>query len=309
MYAKKEDTEGYFYFSSYVRPYEAYHYDIASNKLTFFYRYPIKADVDDLISEQVFYPSTDGTRIPMSLIYKKGIVKNGKNPVYLYGYGGFNHSLLPMFNENQMIFLEKGGIVAMVNLRGGGEYGEAWHAAGMLHKKQNVFDDFISAAEYLIRDNYTNPDRIAIAGGSNGGLLVGAVMLQRPELFKVALPMMGVLDMLRYHKFTCGWGWMVEYGNPDEEEHFTNLLKYSPLHNVRPGVKYPATMVVTADHDDRVIPGHSFKFAATLQEHADQELPLLLCTQFQSAHGSSSMTKRLELAADTWSFVFKYLEM
>lgn len=308
-YVKKEDTEGYLYCISYVRPYEAYHYDTASNKLTFYYRYPVKADVENLVSEQIFYPTKDGTRIPMTLIYKKGIVKNGQNPVYLYGYGGFNISLLPSFNENQMIFLEKGGIVSITNLRGGGEYGESWHEAGMLLNKQNVFDDFISAAEYLIQDNYTNPDKIAIAGGSNGGLLIGAVMLQRPELFKVALPMMGVLDMLRYHKFTCGWGWMVEYGNPDEEEHFHNVHKYSPLHNVRAGVQYPATMVVTADHDDRVIPGHSFKFAATLQEHADQELPLLLYTQFQSSHGASSMTKRLEMSADTWSFVFKYLEM
>jgi prolyl oligopeptidase len=245
----------------------------------------------------------------MSLIYNKGIVKNGSNPVYLYGYGGFNSSLMPDFSENQMVFLEKGGIVANVNLRGGGEYGEHWHEAGMLLNKQNVFDDFISAAEYLIKDNYTNPSKIAIAGGSNGGLLIGAVMLQRPDLFKVAIPMMGVLDMLRYHKFTCGWGWMVEYGNPDEENHFHNLLKYSPLHNIKAGVSYPATMVVTADHDDRVIPGHSFKFAATLQGKANQELPLLLYTQFQSAHGYSSLTKRLEMTADIWSFVFKYLEM
>ncbi len=308
-YVKKEDTEGYFHFSSYVRPYEVYHYDITNNKLTFFYRYPVQARVEELVSEQIFFPSKDGTIIPMSLIYKKGIVKNAKNPVYLYGYGGFNNSLMPGFNENQMVFLERGGIVVNVNLRGGGEYGENWHEAGMLLKKQNVFDDFIAAAEYLIKDNYTNPDKIAIAGGSNGGLLVGAVMLQRPDLFKVALPMMGVLDMLRYHKFTCGWGWMVEYGNPDEEEHFHNILKYSPLHNVKQGVQYPATMVVTADHDDRVIPGHSFKFAATLQEKANQELPLLLYTQFQSAHGASSMTKRLELSADSWTFIFKYLEM
>ena len=267
-YVKKEDTEAFVYFSSFVRPYEVYHYDISKNELTFYYTFPIKADVQDIVSEQIFYPSKDGTRVPMTLIYKKGIVKNGNNPVYLYGYGGFNVSLLPSFDENQMMFLEKGGIVVICNLRGGGEYGEIWHNSGMLLKKQNVFDDFIAAAEYLISDNYTNPSKIAISGGSNGGLLVGAVMLQRPDLFRVALPKMGVLDMLRYHKFTCGWGWVVEYGSSDEEEQFHNLLKYSPCHNVKPGVKYPATMVVTADHDDRVIPGHSFKFAATLQENS-----------------------------------------
>lgn len=308
-YIKKEDTEGYFYFTSYVRPLEAYHYDISANKLTFYYRYPVKADVQDIVSEQIFFTSKDGTKVPMSLIYKKGIVKNGNNPVYLYGYGGFNSPLMPAFNENQIILLEKGCIVVNVNLRGGGEYGESWHEAGMLLKKQTVFDDFIAAAEFLISEGYTNPEKLAISGGSNGGLLIGAVMLQRPELFKVAIPMMGVLDMLRYHKFTCGWGWMVEYGNPDEEEHFHNLLAYSPMHNVKQGVKYPATMVVTADHDDRVIPGHSFKFAATLQDKTEQDLPLLLYIQFQSAHGSSSMTKRLELWADTWTFVFKYLEI
>lgn len=307
--AEKEYTEGVFAFFSYVRPNQRFHYDILSSKLTFLNEDPVKADYKDLISEQIFFESKDGCKVPMTLIYKNHLKKTGDNPVHLYGYGGYNISLSPMFDVNSMVLLEKGGIMVVVNLRGGGEYGESWHKQGMLLDKQNVFDDFICAAEYLIRENYTNPGKIAISGASNGGLLVAACMLQRPDLFKAALPMMGVLDMLRFHKFTCGWGWMVEYGNPEEETDFNNLLKYSPLHNVREGVKYPATMVVTADHDDRVIPGHSLKFAATLQEKADQELPLLLYTQFASSHASSSLTKHLEMAADVYSFMFKYLEM
>ncbi len=306
---KKEDTEGFFYFSSFIHPDECYHYDITANKLTFFHSDPIKADVSQITSEQVFYPSKDGTRIPMTLIYNKGMVKNGQNPLYLYGYGGFNNALMPYFSTDRTVFLEKGGIYVITNLRGGSEYGETWHEAGMLLNKQNVFDDFIAAAEFLIRENYTCPEKIAIAGGSNGGLLIGACLLQRPDLFRVAVPSMGVLDMLRFHKFTCGWGLITDYGNPDEEQHFHNLLSYSPLHNVKEGARYPATMVVTADHDDRVIPGHSFKFAATLQEKAASDLPLLLYTQIQSAHGCSNLTKRLELVADTWTFVFKYLEI
>lgn len=307
VHGKKEENEGFFVFTSFVRPNEIYHYDIAADKLTFYRRDPVKGDFENIVSEQVFYESKDGCRVPMTLIHKKGMKRNGENPVLLYGYGGFNVSLLPGFSANRQLFLEKGGIYVIANLRGGGEYGEKWHKEGMLLKKKNVFDDFIAAAEYLIEKKYTNPDRIAINGGSNGGLLVGACMLQRPDLFKVAVPSMGVLDMLRYQKFTCGWGWMVEYGNPEEEEHFHNLLKYSPLHNVKEGVKYPATMVVTADHDDRVVPGHSFKFAATLQERGNQELPLLLYTQIQSAHGASSMTKGLEMSADVMTFVCKYL--
>jgi prolyl oligopeptidase len=306
---KKEDKEGFFVFTSFVRPNEVYHYDIPADKLTFYRRDAVKGDFEDIVSEQVFYESKDGCRVPMTLIHKKGIKKDGNNPVILYGYGGFNVSLMPGFSPNRQLFLEKGGIYVIANLRGGGEYGEKWHKDGMLLKKQNVFDDFIAAAEYLIENKYTNPEKIAINGGSNGGLLVGACMLQRPDLFKVAVPSMGVLDMLRFHKFTCGWGWMVEYGNPEEEEHFHNLLKYSPLHNVKEGVKYPATMVVTADHDDRVVPGHSFKFAAALQEKGDQELPLLLYTQIQSAHGASSMTKGLEMSADVMAFVCKYLRV
>ena len=300
---KKEEDEAYFGFDSFIHPHEYYHYDIKDNKLTFFHCDPIKADVSKIVSKQVFYPSLDGTMIPLTLIYREGMVRNGLNPCLLYGYGGFSISLMPSFSDTRVALLEKGFIYAIANLRGGGEYGEAWHEAGMKLQKQNVFNDFMAAAQYLIQEGYTSSQKLAINGGSNGGLLVGACLTQRPDLFKVAVPQMGVLDMLRYHKFTCGWGWMGEYGNPDEEEHFKNLLAYSPLHNIKAGQKYPATMITTADHDDRVIPGHSFKFAATLQEKADPGNPVLLYTQGQSSHGPSSTTKSLELTADVYSFI------
>ncbi len=307
-YGEKEDKEAYLSLSSYSYPNEVYHYDIDENKLTFHYRDPVKADFSKVVSKQVFYPSKDGTMIPMSLIYQNDMALDGNNPAYLYGYGGFNHSLLPSFSSSTMALIEKGFIVAIANLRGGNEYGESWHEAGMLLNKQNVFDDFIAAAEYLIRENYTNPHKIAINGGSNGGLLVGACLTQRPELFKVAVPSAAVLDMLRYQKFTFGWGWMTEYGNPENEEDFHNLLSYSPLHNIKEGQKYPATMICTADHDDRVVPAHSFKFAATMQEKASPESPALLHVQFDSSHGSSSTTKALELWADIFSFMCMHLE-
>jgi prolyl oligopeptidase len=310
IFVKKEVTACFLSLSSYEKPTEFYHYNIAENKLTFYKSmFTLKLDTKLYKSKQIFFESKDATKIPMTLIYKKDMQQNGINPLHLYGYGGFEHSLLPFFNPSIIPFLEKNGIHAIVNLRGGGEYGESWHQAGMKLNKQNVFDDFISAAEYLIAEKYTNPDKIAISGGSNGGLLIGACMLQRPDLFKVALPWMGVLDMLRFHKFTCGWGWIVEYGNPDEEKYFHNLLKYSPLHNVKEGVKYPATMVVTAEHDDRVIPGHSFKFAATLQEKGDQSSPYLLYTMLNSSHGASSLQKQLEVNSDCYSFMFKYLDI
>lgn len=307
-YLEKEDSEAYFSFGSHAYPTESYHYDIAANKLSFHHRDPVKADFSKVIAKQVFYPSKDGTLIPMSLICQKDRKLDGNNPVFLYGYGGFNISLEPYFSSSYMALIEKGFIIAITNLRGGGEYGESWHEAGMLFNKQNAFDDFIAAAEYLIREGYTNQDKIAITGGSNGGLLVGACLTQRPDLFKVAVPSMGVLDMLRFHKFTLGWGWMAEYGNPEEKEHFENLLSYSPLHNVKSGVRYPATMICTADHDDRVVPAHSFKFAATMQEKASAEHPALLYVQFDSAHGPSSTTKSLELWADVFSFMCLYLE-
>jgi prolyl oligopeptidase len=240
----------------------------------------------------------------MFIVHKKGLKQDGKNPTYLYAYGGFNISRLPSFDPTLIVLLENGGIYAMPNIRGGGEYGEEWHRAGMLLNKQNVFDDFIAAAEYLIKEKYTSKEMLAIAGGSNGGLLVGACMTQRPDLYKVAFPGVGVMDMLRYHKFTVGWGWVVEYGSSDEEEHFRNLYSYSPLHNIKSGVSYPATLVTTADHDDRVVPAHSFKFAATLQEKHVEKNPVLIRIETRSGHGSSSTTKRLDVTADKFAFMF-----
>jgi len=246
----------------------------------------------------------------MFIVHKNGIKLNGDSPVFLYAYGGFQVSLTPGFSLSRMLFLEKGGIYVQPSLRGGSEYGEAWHKGGMMEKKQNVFDDFIAAAEFLIEENYTNPSKIAISGGSNGGLLVGACMTQRPELFKVALPAVGVLDMLRYHKFTIGWGWVVEYGSSEEKEDFDYLIRYSPLHNIKAGVNYPATLITTADHDDRVVPAHSFKFAATLQEKYQGEHPILIRVDTNAGHGAGKpTTKMIEEAADVWSFVFQNLGM
>lgn len=265
---------------------------------------------DDFETKQVFYTSKDGTKIPMFIMHKKGITLDGKNPTLLYGYGGFNISLTPSFSISRIMFLEKGGVYAIANLRGGGEYGEEWHKAGMLNKKQNVFDDFISAAEYLISEKYTSSEKLAIHGGSNGGLLVGACMTQRPELFKVAIPAVGVLDMLRYHKFTIGWGWAVEYGSSDNKEQFDYLLKYSPLHNLKDSVSYPATLIMTADHDDRVVPAHSFKFAATLQEKAKRDgRPRYIRIDTKAGHGAGKPTAKLiEDAADMYAFILYNLQ-
>ncbi|MCF8252972.1 MAG: prolyl oligopeptidase family serine peptidase [Bacteroidia bacterium] len=260
---------------------------------------------DDFETKQVFYPSKDGTKIPMFVMHKKGLKLDGTNPTLLYGYGGFNISLTPSFSVSRILFMEQGGVYAIANLRGGGEYGEDWHKAGMLEKKQNVFDDFIAAAEYLVKEKYTSSEHLAIHGGSNGGLLVGACMTQRPELFKVAIPAVGVLDMLRYHKFTIGWGWAVEYGSSEQKDQFDYLIKYSPLHNVKAGVKYPATLIMTADHDDRVVPAHSFKFAATLQENpipVDQ--PILIRIDSKAGHGAGKpTTKLIEDATDMYGFI------
>jgi prolyl oligopeptidase len=264
-----------------------------------------KMDMNAFETRQVFYTSKDGTKVPMFLVHKKGLKMDGNNPTYLYAYGGFNVNMTPSFSVARMVFLESGGIFAMPNLRGGGEYGESWHKAGMLEKKQNVFDDFIAAAEYLIQNKYTSTPKLAIAGGSNGGLLVGAAMTQRPELFGVALPAVGVMDMLRYHKFTIGWGWAVEYGSSDHEEQFKYLIKYSPLHNLKEGVKYPPILVTTADHDDRVVPAHSFKFAATLQEKQAGGAPVLIRIATKAGHGAGKPTsKQIEEWADIWSFVW-----
>ena len=263
----------------------------------------MKFNPDEFETKQVFYPSKDGTKVPMFIIHKKGIKLDGNNPTMLYAYGGFNISLTPSFSISRIMFLEQGGVYALANLRGGGEYGEEWHKAGMLDKKQNVFDDFISAGEYLISEKYTSSQKLGIMGGSNGGLLIGACMTQRPDLYKVAIPQVGVLDMLRYHKFTVGWGWAVEYGSSDDAKQFDYLIKYSPLHNVNDSVSYPATLVCTADHDDRVVPAHSFKFLATLQAKHKGSNPVLGRIDSKAGHGAGKPTaKQIEEAADVWSF-------
>lgn len=308
--AKKEDKELFYSFTSFTQPNTIYRYDILSGKSQLFRRNEARFNPDEYTTEQVFFSSKDGTRVPMFLSYKKGIRRDGNNPVLLYGYGGFNISLTPAFSISNLFFMEQGGIFVSVNLRGGGEYGEAWHKAGMLDKKQNVFDDFIGAAEYLIKEKYTRPEKLAIQGGSNGGLLVGACMTQRPDLFKVALPAVGVMDMLRFQKFTVGFGWVVEYGSSDEEKDFKYLYKYSPLHNLKKGVLYPATLITTADHDDRVVPAHSFKFAARLQECHVGANPVIIRVDVDAGHGAGKPTSKIiDEVSDVWSFVMFNLGM
>jgi prolyl oligopeptidase len=307
---EKHEKEFFYTFTSFSTPPAIYRYNIGSGESTIFRKTVTNMNTDDFVTEQVFFASKDGTRVPMFLTYKKGLERNGNTPVLLYGYGGFNVPVTPGFSISNAFFIEQGGIYAVVNLRGGSEYGEKWHKAGMLENKQNVFDDFIGAAEFLISKRYTNPEKIAIRGGSNGGLLVGAAMTQRPELFKVALPAVGVLDMLRYHKFTIGAAWAVEYGNADSASQFPYLLKYSPYHNLKEGVRYPATLVTTADHDDRVVPAHSFKFAARLQEYNGGKNPMLIRVDVNAGHGAGKPTnKMIDEAADTWSFVMYNLGM
>lgn len=307
----KDDKECFFNFTSFTNPGATYIYDIDKNTYELFRAPKVKFNSDDFVTEQIFFNSKDGTRIPMFLTYKKDMVKDGNNPVYLYGYGGFNISLNPGFSTARIPFLENGGIYVQVNLRGGGEYGEEWHVAGTKMQKQNVFDDFIGAAEYLIDQKYTNSKKIAIVGGSNGGLLVGACMTQRPELFQVAIPQVGVMDMLRYHKFTIGWNWASDYGtSEDSKEMFEYLKGYSPLHNLKPGTTYPATLVTTADHDDRVVPAHSFKFAAMLQACNDGTNPTLIRIETKAGHGAGKpIAKVLEEQADIYGFIMYNLEM
>lgn len=307
----KDDKECFFGFTSFTIPGTTYKYDIDTNTSELYRAPKVKFNPDDFITEQIFFPSKDGVMIPIFLTYKKDLKRDGQNPVFLYGYGGFGISLNPGFSINRIPFLENGGIYAQVNLRGGNEYGEEWHVAGTKMQKQNVFNDFISAAEFLINNEYTNPDKIAIVGGSNGGLLVGACMTQRPDLFKVAIPQVGVMDMLRYHKFTIGWNWASDYGtSEDSKEMFEYLKGYSPLHNLKPDTKYPATMVTTADHDDRVVPAHSFKFAATLQECNDGTNPTLIRIDSKAGHGAGKpMTKVLEEQADIYGFIMYNLGM
>ncbi len=307
---KREDTETFYTFTGFTTPATIYSYDMVTGESKLFRQPKVDFDPDDYETKQVFYPSKDGTKIPMFVTHKKGIKLDGNNPAYLYAYGGFNISLPPTFSISNLVWMEMGGIFAVANLRGGGEYGEAWHQAGMKDKKQNVFDDFIAAAEWLIEKEYTSTKKIAIAGGSNGGLLVGACMTQRPDLFAAALPAVGVLDMLRFHKFTIGWAWCAEYGTPDDEEDFKTLYAYSPLHNLKEGTSYPATMITTADHDDRVVPAHSFKFAAALQAAHKGDNPVLIRIETKAGHGAGKpTTKVIEEAADKWAFLVDNLNI
>ena len=301
---KKEDKHVFYSFTSFTFPPTIYRFDISKNSSEVFRRPSVKFNPEDFITEQIFYKSKDGTKVPMFIVYKKGLVKNGKNPTILYGYGGFNVNSLPSFSPTRVGWLEQGGVFVMANLRGGNEYGEKWHEAGMLLKKQNVFDDFIAAAEWLAKEKYTSADYLALQGGSNGGLLVGAVINQRPDLCKVAIPQVGVMDMLRFHKFTIGWNWIPEYGSSEKEEDFKNLFAYSPLHNIKSGIEYPATLVTTADHDDRVVPAHSFKYIATLQENYKGKNPVMIRVDVNSGHGASNLKKAIETTADIYSFIF-----
>jgi prolyl oligopeptidase len=303
--AKHDEKELYYTFTSFTVPAAIYKYDIATGK-SLLYREPrVDFNPDLFETKQIFYQSKDGTKVPMFIVHKKGLEMNGKNPTYLFGYGGFNVNYTPNFSASRIAWLEQGGIYAQPNLRGGGEYGEKWHEAGTKMKKQNVFDDFIAAAEYLIREKYTSSDYLALGGGSNGGLLVGATMTQRPDLAKVAIPQVGVLDMLRYHTFTAGAGWAVDYGTADDSpEMFEYLKKYSPLHALKEGTTYPATLVTTADHDDRVVPAHSFKFAARLQEVHAGDNPVMIRIETKAGHGSVSTAQQIALAADIYAFAW-----
>ena len=303
--AKKAEKELYYTFTSYIYPPTIFRYVIGTGQSVEYKKSGVAFDPSLYVSKQVFYTSKDGTKIPMIITHKKGIELNGKNPTLLYGYGGFSISLTPAFSTSNIVLLEQGGIYAVPNLRGGGEYGEKWHLAGTKMNKQNVFDDFIAAAEYLISNKYTSSNYLAVSGGSNGGLLVGAVMSQRPELFKVALPAVGVLDMLRYNKFTAGAGWAYDYGTAeDSKEMFDYLVKYSPYHALKPGVSYPATLITTADHDDRVVPAHSFKFAARLQEYHKGASPALIRIETNAGHGAGKpTTKIIEEQVDKWAFM------
>lgn len=302
--------ETFYSFTGFTTPPIIYRYELATDAQTVFREAQVAFDPQAYETKQIFYTSRDGTRVPMFITHRKGLKLDGSNPTILYGYGGFNISLTPGFSAGRLAWLEMGGVLAIPNLRGGGEYGREWHEAGMIERKQNVFDDFIAAAERLIADGYTRPDRLAISGGSNGGLLVGACLAQRPELFGAALPDVGVLDMLRFHKFTIGWAWVSEYGSADDAKQFETLVKYSPLHNLRPGGKYPATLVTTADHDDRVVPAHSFKFTAALQQAQAGDAPTLIRIETSAGHGAGTpTTKQIEELADTYAFLVRALKM
>jgi prolyl oligopeptidase len=307
---KRGDSETFFSFTGFTTPTTIYRLDMKSGASTVFRKPDVKFNPADYETRQQFYTSRDGTKVPMFIVSKKGLKLDGSNPTYLYGYGGFNISMTPGFSPANLAWMEMGGVYVVANLRGGGEYGEAWHEAGTKLKKQNVFDDFIGAAEWLVNNKVTSPSKLAIGGGSNGGLLVGAAMTQRPELFGAAIPQVGVMDMLRFHKFTIGWAWTSDYGSSENPEEFKALVKYSPLHNLKPGTCYPATMITTADHDDRVVPAHSFKFAATAQADQLGANPVIIRIDTKAGHGAGKPTsKQIEEVADRWGFLTKALKM
>jgi len=307
---KRTDTETFYSFSSFATPPAVFRYDMLTGESTLMKQAQVKFKPDDYQVEQVFYSSKDGTKVPMFITSKKGIKLDGSHPTLLYGYGGFAISLTPGFSIARVAWLEQGGVLAIPNLRGGGEYGEEWHLAGTKLSKQNVFDDFIGAAEWLIQHKYTSSPKLAIQGGSNGGLLVGACMTQRPELFGACLPAVGVMDMLRFHQFTAGRFWVDDYGSAENRDEFQALLAYSPYHNLKPGTRYPATLVTTADTDDRVVPGHSFKFAARLQGCQSGDAPTLIRIETRAGHGAGKPTdKMIEEVADQWAFLAKNLGM
>jgi prolyl oligopeptidase len=307
---KRKDQETFYSFTSFTVPPTIYRYDLVTGKSAIYRRPKLDFNPDDYETKQIFYASKDGTRVPMFITHKKGVRPNGHHPTYLYGYGGFNVSLTPAFSIANLVWMELGGVYAQPSLRGGGEYGEEWHQAGMKLRKQNVFDDFIAAAQWLIAHKYTSTPRLAIGGGSNGGLLVGACLTQRPDLFGAALPSVGVMDMLRFQKFTIGWAWMSDYGSSDHPEEFRALYAYSPLHNLKPGTAYPPTLITTADHDDRVVPAHSFKFAAALQAAQSGPAPVLIRIETKAGHGAGKPTSKIiDEIADTWGFLVRVLKM
>ncbi|MDX1548649.1 MAG: prolyl oligopeptidase family serine peptidase [Rhodothermales bacterium] len=307
---ERDASELFYTFTSFTYPPTIYRYDFETGASEVFRQAEVDFDPEAYVTKQVFYESKDGTRVPMFIVHRKDLALDGQNPTYLYAYGGFNISLTPGFSVSNLAWLEQGGVYAMPNLRGGGEYGEAWHKAGMLGNKQNVFDDFIAAAEYLIDAGYTSTPKLAIGGGSNGGLLVGAVLTQRPDLFGAALPAVGVMDMLRFHQFTIGWAWVSEYGSAEDPEQFRWLRAYSPLHNLKPGTHYPPTLVTTADHDDRVVPGHSYKFAAAMQHAQGGPAPVLIRIETKAGHGAGKPTSKIiEEQADKWAFLAHVLGM
>ena len=307
---KASDKETFYSFTGFTTPTTIYRYDMTTGKSTIFRQPKVDFNSAGYETKQVFYTSKDGTKVPMFITYKKGLKLDGNNPTYLYAYGGFNISLTPAFSVANLVWMELGGVYAQPNLRGGGEYGEEWHQGGMKLKKQNVFDDFIAAAQWLIDNKYTSTPKLAIGGGSNGGLLVGAALTQRPDLFGAALPAVGVMDMLRFQKFTIGWAWVSDYGSSDNTEEFKALYAYSPLHNIKPGTSYPPTLITTADHDDRVWPGHSFKFAAALQAAQAGSAPILIRIETKAGHGAGKPTSKIiEEIADRWAFLVKTLDM